>query len=95
MNDTNLFESNCVTLPNNIMGQPDFILESKKECREIKQGDFIFCKYIFNNRELKQSDIGVAVLDGSTNLYEISRLTNDEMDKIDFIAKVTGVYRDI
>lgn len=36
MNDTNLFESNCVTLPNNIMGQADFILESKNECGEIK-----------------------------------------------------------
>lgn len=95
MHDTNLFENNCVTLPNNIMGQPDFILESKKECGEIKQGDFIFCKYIFNNRELKQSDIGIAVLDDNTNLYEISKLTDDEMEKIDFVGKVTGIYKDI
>lgn len=90
MNDTNLFESNCVTLPNYVMGEPDFILESNSECGEIKQGDFIFCKHVFNNRELKQSDIGIAILDDNTNLYEISKLTNDEMDKIDFIAKVTG-----
>ena len=95
MNNTNLFESTCVTLLNNLIGQPDFILESKKQCGEIKKGDFIFCKYIFNNRELKQSDIGVAVIDDNTNLYEISKLTNDEMDKIDFVAKVTGTYRDI
>lgn len=95
MNDTKLFENNCVTLPNNIIRQPDFILESKKECGEIKQSDFIFCKYIFNNRELKQSDTGVAVIDGNTNLYEISKLTDDEIEKIDFIAKVTGIYRDI
>lgn len=95
MNDTNLFERNCVTLPNNIMGQADFILESNSECGEIKRGNFIFCKHIFNNRELKYSDIGIAVLDGNTNLYEISKLTDDEMEKIDFVGKVTGIYKNI